>query len=218
VTVDKNDPFSVGRQVPQFVLGDRSHVFRWSGLLPPEQLSARRACPASDTRSRVPGMCRITPPRPASRALAHHNRPAGPSLGRNPLSDLEPQLVDAEQIDAAPERSSTELLRHGMPCGTEVRIGLSVTAADALADRLIDKSHRESHERLLDQLWLRTMLIEQRRRVRLSERPAFDRRADKLLAALDPDATPDLLTRLLDGNRRGAPQRDMSGAEDQSAS
>lgn len=39
---------------------------------------------------------------------------------------------------------------------------------------------------VMDQLWLRTVLIEQRRRVPIVERAAFDERADRLLAALDP--------------------------------
>jgi hypothetical protein len=42
--------------------------------------------------------------------------------------------------------------------------------------------------RLLDQLWLRSVLIEQWRRTRLNERAGFSRRADRLLSALDPDA------------------------------
>lgn len=40
-----------------------------------------------------------------------------------------------------------------------------------------------------DQIWLRAVFTEQRRRTNTSERAAFDERADRILAALDPQET-----------------------------
>lgn len=56
-----------------------------------------------------------------------------------------------------------------------------------------ENSHRIPEDvgaRIMDQLWLRTVLIEQRRRMRVTERDAFDQRADRMLAALDPQESP----------------------------
>ena len=68
-----------------------------------------------------------------------------------------------------------------------IRMGMSQSTAEALAARLADAGDTGVERRLLDQLWLRTTLIEQYMRTRLSERRAFERRADTLLSALDPD-------------------------------
>jgi hypothetical protein len=57
--------------------------------------------------------------------------------------------------------------------------------AEELADRLSATVLTPQVQRLLDQLWLRSVLIEQRRRTRLSERNQFERRADRILATLD---------------------------------
>jgi hypothetical protein len=68
----------------------------------------------------------------------------------------------------------------------QVRLSMSVAEAQAMAELLSSGSVGADEQRLLDQLWLRTVLIEQWRRVRVLERPAFARRADQVLAALDP--------------------------------
>lgn len=63
---------------------------------------------------------------------------------------------------------------------------MSVADAQALADLLATQIPATSEQRLLDQLWLRTVLIEQYRRARRTERITFGTRADRLLEALDP--------------------------------
>jgi hypothetical protein len=63
---------------------------------------------------------------------------------------------------------------------------MSVADAQALADLLSAQTPARSEQRLLDQLWLRTVLIEQHRRIRRTERIGFRIRADRLLEALDP--------------------------------
>ncbi|HYM46323.1 MAG TPA: hypothetical protein VES65_09235 [Solirubrobacteraceae bacterium] len=62
---------------------------------------------------------------------------------------------------------------------------MSMTDAQLLAD-LLSPPSASDEQRLLDQLWLRTVFAEQRRRVRYDERTAFEIRADRLLEALDP--------------------------------
>jgi hypothetical protein len=62
---------------------------------------------------------------------------------------------------------------------------MPLASAEALAD-LLEGDASADAERLLDQLWLRSALIEQWRRTRISERRAFEVRADRILAALDP--------------------------------
>lgn len=66
-----------------------------------------------------------------------------------------------------------------------VRMWMPERDAAALAD-LSFRLPADVVDRLSDQLWLRTVLVEQRRRTMLSERAAFDRRADAILEALDP--------------------------------
>lgn len=67
-----------------------------------------------------------------------------------------------------------------------VRMGTSVAEAGRLERELHDAAPGISG-RVCDQLWLRTVLVEQRRRTRIAERPTFDERADRLLALLDPE-------------------------------
>ena len=66
-----------------------------------------------------------------------------------------------------------------------VRIAMTSATATAMAGRLLDVSTAVS-EQLSRQLWLRTVLIEQRRRTHRAERDAFDRQADEILQQLDP--------------------------------
>jgi hypothetical protein len=58
--------------------------------------------------------------------------------------------------------------------------------ASALEDALSSRIGDADEQRILDQLWLRTALIEQWRRTRIAERRAFQERADRALGALDP--------------------------------
>lgn len=67
-----------------------------------------------------------------------------------------------------------------------VRLLMSISDAEQLAERLTAAPPSPAVARLLDQLWLRSALIEQWRRTRLTERSSFAARADRLLAALDP--------------------------------
>lgn len=66
-----------------------------------------------------------------------------------------------------------------------VRIGMTVPEGARLNDVLL-RCPADVVQRVHDQLWLRTALVEQRRRVSLAERADFDRRADCLLGLLDP--------------------------------
>ena len=72
------------------------------------------------------------------------------------------------------------------PGTPRVRLLMSVAEAEGLADLLSARIPSKDEQRLLDQLWLRTVLVEQWRRSRIAERPAFELRADQVLAALDP--------------------------------
>ena len=63
---------------------------------------------------------------------------------------------------------------------------MSTLVAERLAEHLIDVRGTLRETVLCEQLWLRTVLVEQRRRTVTGERTAFDAQADRLLAALDP--------------------------------
>ena len=70
-----------------------------------------------------------------------------------------------------------------------VRMGMSAPDAEALSDILL-RCPDDVAERVQDQLWLRSVLVEQRRRARIDERGRFDIRADRILALLDPPEVP----------------------------
>lgn len=70
-----------------------------------------------------------------------------------------------------------------------VRMGMSVAEGEVLSDLLL-RCPEDVAERVHDQLWLRTVLVEQRRRATIAERPAFDARADRILELLDPPEEP----------------------------
>ena len=75
----------------------------------------------------------------------------------------------------------------GAPPGlARVRLRMSIHDADQLAASLVEVPRTAWVRSILDQLWLRSVLIEQWRRTNLAERPAFEARADRLLASLDP--------------------------------
>jgi hypothetical protein len=86
---------------------------------------------------------------------------------------------------ADPVRDGMSTLR---PPRRDIRIRLLMPLQDAeeLAERLSATENRTEVQRLLDQLWLRSVLIEQWRRTRLAERGEFERRADRILGGLDP--------------------------------
>lgn len=67
----------------------------------------------------------------------------------------------------------------------QVRMGLSVAHSEVLADILL-RCPADVTDAVLDQLWLRSVLVEQRRRTNIAERDTFDMRADRILAQLDP--------------------------------
>jgi hypothetical protein len=68
---------------------------------------------------------------------------------------------------------------------SRVRLAMSVADAQVLANALSSQIAASVEQRILDQLWLRTVLIEQWRRTRIVERRAFQERADRVLSALD---------------------------------
>jgi hypothetical protein len=72
---------------------------------------------------------------------------------------------------------------------SRVRLRMSVRTADELAAALVEVPRTRWVRSILDQLWLRSVLVEQWRRTNLAERPAFEARADRLLASLDPSAS-----------------------------
>src|SRR4051794_36783000 len=71
------------------------------------------------------------------------------------------------------------------PCGPRVRLFMSLSCAQLLGDTLSPGPLGAADQRILDQLWLRSVFIEQWRRTRISERAAFEERADRMLGALD---------------------------------
>lgn len=66
-----------------------------------------------------------------------------------------------------------------------VRMGMTADAAAEMANVLM-RCPEDVRQRGLDQLWLRSVLVEQRRRTNTAERGRFDARADRILEALDP--------------------------------
>jgi hypothetical protein len=63
---------------------------------------------------------------------------------------------------------------------------MSIAEGGMLADVLAASGGDADGCRLLDQLWLRTILIDQMRRVRRNERTEYRGRAERILAMLDP--------------------------------
>jgi hypothetical protein len=72
------------------------------------------------------------------------------------------------------------------PRTARVRLRMSVDEAASLAAELVEVSCTPAVRRTLDQLWLRSVLIEQWRRTNRVERAAFEARANRILSALDP--------------------------------
>lgn len=68
-----------------------------------------------------------------------------------------------------------------------VRVTMAIADAEALSTLMLDAPPAVS-EQLSDQLWLRTVLLEQRRRTPRADRGAYDTVADRILQRLDPAA------------------------------
>lgn len=69
------------------------------------------------------------------------------------------------------------------------RITVRMSTGLAGAEWFAQNSNRlpdDVRQRIQDQLWLRAVLFQQRKRVDLAERDTYDRRADSILAVLDP--------------------------------
>lgn len=65
--------------------------------------------------------------------------------------------------------------------GAAVRLDMTIGEAEQLRNRLVESRGSRRHSLMHDALWLRTVLVEQRRRVPLAERDAYTRRADAVL-------------------------------------
>lgn len=78
-------------------------------------------------------------------------------------------------------------VRKGALASSETAVRMAMTAVESeLLSLVLLRAPVDVLERVGDQLWLRTVLIEQRRRTRVAERPEFDARSDRILALLDP--------------------------------
>ena len=90
----------------------------------------------------------------------------------NPILDEVNPLLDEQRPRSTPD--------------TRVRLRMGETAARVLGEQLLAVRGTGREGRLLDQLWLRTVMVEEWRRTHVAERAAFEACADRLLAALDP--------------------------------
>lgn len=103
-------------------------------------------------------------------------------------------VLAARNRVSTPDRlRSNQHIKHDVPSRQRpkpdpprVRLLMSLADASALADVLSTASADSGEQRILDQLWLRTALLEQWRRTRIVERRVFQKRADRTLSALDP--------------------------------
>ena len=111
--------------------------------------------------------------------------------------------MNSRLVENSEDRANVGSQQCARSRGPRVRMGLSIVNAESLAAKLTESRDPEFRDKIMDQLWLRTVLIEQRRRTRLNERPAFDRRADRILAAIDPEMRGPF-TRLPDPHHREA--------------
>jgi len=82
-------------------------------------------------------------------------------------------------------RPASEQQSNG-PQAPRVRLTMPHAEVQLLAELLSSRPTPRDEQRLLDQLWLRTVLVEQQRQIRRNERGEFRIRADRLLEALDP--------------------------------
>jgi hypothetical protein len=92
----------------------------------------------------------------------------------------------AEEMPAGREHRATQAFYTAEGQTPKVRLSMTLVDAQALAELLTLQRAGPGRQRILDQLWLRTALIEQWRRTRVAERSAFQERADRTLSALDP--------------------------------
>jgi hypothetical protein len=105
-----------------------------------------------------------------------------PVLPEGGLPRASGSVIDSEKGSGAVKRGRPRIDANK----ARVRLLMALTTADGLAEELSARPLTPRAERLLDQLWLRSVLIEQWRRTRINERPRFELRADRILAALDP--------------------------------
>lgn len=80
-------------------------------------------------------------------------------------------------------------MRSNAPETLLVRMDLPMDVAERFAD-VLPRVDAELRDRIHDQLWLRSVFIEQRRRTPRAERDGFNERADRILEALDPGEEP----------------------------
>lgn len=80
---------------------------------------------------------------------------------------------------------TTRLERESGPPIYRVRMGMGAAEAEPLAEILL-RCPADVAGQVHDQLWLRAVLVLQRRRVTHAERATYDARADRILAQLDP--------------------------------
>jgi hypothetical protein len=66
-----------------------------------------------------------------------------------------------------------------------VRMSMGAPESIPLSE-ILKRCPEDVAERVTDQLWLRSVFVEQLRRTRIDERGVFAIRADRLLEALDP--------------------------------
>lgn len=70
-----------------------------------------------------------------------------------------------------------------------VRMGMGAAEAEIIA-ALYDSVPVAVFDQVMDQLWLRSVFVEQRKRTNVSERVEFDRRANRILEQIDPRMEP----------------------------
>jgi hypothetical protein len=114
------------------------------------------------SKAETPGLAVLDPP----------TRRRQPKESRRTRQLASPRLKPEQHLDES-----------GSP---GVRLLMSDADAQALANLLSSQTGTEVEQRILDQLWLRTALIEQWRRARILDRPDFELRANHILSALDP--------------------------------
>ena len=105
-----------------------------------------------------------------------------PQAGRGRARRIRPLRPESRPSDGPSEIHS----QAPYEASARVRLLMRLEDAESLSERLCAAELSPALQRLLDQLWLRSVLIEQWRRTRLAERGEFQQRADRLLEALDP--------------------------------
>jgi hypothetical protein len=120
-------------------------------------------------------------------ALHGHGERVVPNPRLRFAEAAQPYLADVPAVSEEPgrHRATNQACQDLM-----LRLQMSLTDAERFSERLLVERSGASAAMLRDVLWLRVVLIEQWRRVSLDERRAFERRADRILAALWVSASP----------------------------